>query len=128
MLSLIGDVLTPEAAYSEHHHSLAMATLVDQCRMDDGFLFENRGAYSEGAGHTATESVVWGVSGKGKVTSKQYGWGYVIGTQGVSLDTNVSTAGGNGTAPEDYVEGRDQGATLFPSSLYEDQRARRLAK
>jgi hypothetical protein len=127
MLSLIGGVLTPEVSYSEHHHSLSMATLVDRCRLDDGFLSENRGAYSDGAGHTATESVAWNSYGTGKITSKQYGWGYVIGTQGVEIDTSVASPTGQGTAPEDYVEGRDIGATLFPASLYEDQRARRLS-
>ena len=129
MLSLIGGRLTPEIAYSEHHHSLAMATLVDDCRLDDGFNFENRGAYSSGAGHTGTGSVVWRARGDGTVISKQYGWGYVIGTHaGIDVETDVGAPGGAGTAPEDVVEGRDQGATLYPRSLYEDQRARRLAR
>ncbi len=128
MLSNIGGVLTPEVAYSEHHHSLGMATLVDDCRIDDGFNFENRGAYSTGAGHTATESVVWRPAGSGTIISKQYGWGYVVGTRaGMTVDTNVESEGGQGTGPADFVEGRDQGETLFPASLYEDQRARRLA-
>jgi hypothetical protein len=127
MLSLIGGVLTPEPSQSEHHHSLSMATLVDRCRLDDGFLSENRGAYSDGAGHSATQSVAWGSFGTGKITSKQFGWGYVIGTQGVEIDTSVASPTGQGTGPEDYVEGRNSGATLYPASLYEDQRARRLA-
>ena len=33
-----------------------------------------------------------------------------------------------GTAPEDYTEGLDEGETLNPQSLYEDQLARRLAR
>jgi hypothetical protein len=127
MLSLIGGVLKPEPALSEHHHSLAMATLVDSCQIDDGFGFENRGAYSTGAGQTATESVVWRPSGTGKIKSRQYGWGYVIGAQaGVSVETGVDSATGAGTAPEDFVEGKGQGETLYPASLYDDQRARRL--
>jgi hypothetical protein len=32
------------------------------------------------------------------------------------------------TAPIDFLEGLDQGAGLAPTSLYEDQLARRLAK
>ena len=128
MLSLIGGKLTPEPSTSEHHHLLAMATLVDSCRFDDGFKSENRGAYSTGAGHTATEGVVWNASGAGKITSKQFGWGYVIGThEGLALDADVESATGAGTAPRDMIEGRGQGATLWPSSLYEDQRAKRLS-
>lgn len=128
MLSLIGGVLTPEEAFSEHHHSLAMATLIDDCRLDDGFNFENRGAYSTGAGHTGTGSVVWRPTGSGKVISKQYGWGYVIGPRaGIAVETAVDTKGGAGTAPEDFVEGEGDGDTLYPASLYEDQRARRTA-
>lgn len=129
MMSLIGGVLTPEPAMSEHHHSLAMATLVDSSRLDDGFGFENRGDYSIGAGHTATESVVWNATGTGKVRSQQFGWGYVIGTAPeIQVETAVETKTGSGTAPEDVVEGLGQAATLYPSSLYEDQRARRLNK
>jgi hypothetical protein len=33
-----------------------------------------------------------------------------------------------GTAPIDRLEGIDQGAGLVPTSLYEDQLARRLAQ
>lgn len=129
MLSLIKNKLTPEPAMSEHHHSLAMATLVDSCTIDDGFGFENRGAYSTGAGHTATESVVWGATGTGAIRSQQYGWGYVIGTApGLRVETDLGTPTSAETAPEDFVEGRSEGATLFPPSLYEDQRARRLGR
>lgn len=127
LLSLIGGKLVPEPGASEHHHSLAMATLVDGCEIDDAFKLENRGAWSDGAGHTATDSVVWGAKGTGTVVSKQYQWGYVIGTQaGMAVDTQVESRYGVGTAPEDWVEGRGQGDTLFPASLYQDQRARRM--
>jgi hypothetical protein len=129
MLSLIGGKLTPEPALSEHHHSLAMATLVDSCTLDDGFGSENRGSYSTGAGHTATEGVVWRSGGSGTVKSQQYGWGYVIGTSpSLSLVTTLASSTGAGTAPEDFVEGAGAGDGLYPSSLYEDQRARRLGQ
>lgn len=112
---------------SETHHSLAMATLVDDSRIEDGFNFQNRREMSQGAGHTATESVVWRASGAGRVASKQYGWGYVIGTApGLTVDTSVGSAAGTGSAPEDFVEGKDQSDTLWPPSIYEHQRARRL--
>jgi len=122
------DGSTPvEPAASEHHHSLAMATLVDDSRLDDGFKLENRRTWSEGAGHTSTESVVWRPSGAGTVVSRQFGWGYVIGAHdGVDVDTLVETWTGQGTAPEDFVEGEGAGDTLYPPSLYEHQRARRL--
>lgn len=116
----------PTPAMAEHHHSLAMATLVDDSRIDDGFGMVNRGSWSSGAGHTATESVVWGSSGNGRIVSQQFGWGYVVGTHsGLDVDTSV---GSSGTAPQDFVEGAGQGETLYPTSLYEDQRARRLGK
>ena len=127
LLSLIKGKLTPEEGASEHHHSLAMATLVDDCQIDDGFKFENRGAYSDGAGHTGTGSVVWRGAGSGTITSRQFGWGYVIGTSpDLKVDTDVDAKTGAGTAPADFVEGRDDGERLYPPSLYEDQRARRL--
>ena len=44
----------------------------------------------------------------------------------VGVDTRVETWTGENSAPEDFVEGRDEGATLWPPSLYEHQRARRL--
>jgi hypothetical protein len=124
-----GGKLVAIPAASEHHHSLAMATLVDDCRIDDGFKLENRRTWSDGAGHTSTESVVWRPSGNGLVASRQFGWGYVIGSHaGVTIDTRMDTWTGLWSAPEDFVEGRGQGDTLYPASLYEDQRARRLKR
>jgi hypothetical protein len=110
--------------YSEFHHSLATANLIDSSRFDDGFSIVNRGAESTGAGHTGTETAFWNVSGDGLLRSMQFGHGYVIGTQGltVALD-EVFIA--NGTRPLDFVEGLDAGATLEPRSLYEDQLRRR---
>jgi hypothetical protein len=119
--------LTAIPAASEHHHSLAIGTLIDDSRLDDGFKLENRRTWSEGAGHTATESVVWRPSGKGVVASRQFGWGYVIGAEAsVRVDTKVDTWTGLWSAPEDFVEGQGESDTLYPASLYEHQRARRL--
>ena len=120
-------------AYSEYHHSLAMACLVDQCTLDDGWYGGNRRDESSGAGHTVTESVYWNTSGKGVLLSWQYGWGYVIGTRDLSVVTGLTALadifGGaaGGTTPQDWVEGIDKGASLQPASLYEDQLARRTA-
>ncbi len=115
---------------SEFHHSLATANLMDGCTFDDGFNAGNRGTESTGAGHTAQENVFWNVRGSGVVRSLQYGHGYILGTQGLQVVTALSTVSfgfsGNGTAPEDHVEGLGLGQTLTPPSLYEDQRTRRL--
>lgn len=114
---------------SEFHHSLAMANLIDQSTTTDGWKGANRGTESSGAGHSATEDVFWNLSGSGILTSYQYGLGYVIGTQDVSVFTTVyDVLDSAGTAPEDYTEGLDEGAELVPQSLYEDQLVQRLAR
>ena len=113
---------------SEYHHSLAMACLVDQCTVMDGWYGGNRQFWSSGAGHTVTESVYWKTDGSGVLRSWQYGWGYVIGTQGMIVATAVSGPSAEGTEPEDWVEGLGSGEYLMPISLYEDQLARRLGR
>lgn len=115
---------------SEYHHSIAMANLVDSSVLDDGWQGVNRQDESSGAGHSATEDVFWNVSGAGYVRSLQYGWGYVIGTQGLTLYMDPTAwdwaNAGEGTEPADWLEGDGEGATLSPQSLFEDQLARRL--
>jgi hypothetical protein len=114
-------------AYSEYHHSLATANLVDSVVLDDGWSAVNRGTESTGAGHTATQCVVWNAGGTGRVQSFQYGLGYVIGT-GPGNDVRIAGGGAAaaGTEPTDWLEGEGEGATLVPQSLYEDQLRRRL--
>lgn len=114
---------------SEFHHSLAMANLIDQSTTTDGWKGANRGTESSGAGHSATQNVFWNTSGDGHITSYQYGLGYVIGTQDLSVYTTVyDVLDSEGTAPEDYTEGLNEGADLVPASLYEDQLEKRLAR
>jgi hypothetical protein len=116
-------------ASSEFHHSLAMANLIDQSTLEDGWHAVNRQDFSSGAGHSATQSVIWNASGSGTIRSFQFGWGYVIGTDGPivrRLLREGSLLDSLDTAPEDWLEGEDLGATLTPASLYEDQLARRL--
>jgi hypothetical protein len=111
---------------SEYHHSLAMANVVDACRVDDGWGAQNRHDWSSGAGHTATGCVFWNVGGEGVVRSRQHGWGYVIGTApSITVETSTGGSAGEGTEPEDWREGLGAGATLEPASLYEDQFRRR---
>lgn len=113
-------------APSEFHHSLATANLLDSCRFDDGFEAVNRGDWSTGAGHSATETVFWRYAGA-ELVSLQFGLGYVIGTApGTVVSTALDLLGADGTAPADMVEGLGLGASLEPASLYEDQLARRL--
>lgn len=114
-------------ASSETHHALATANLFDSNEIHDGWKSVNRLAESSGAGHTATESVYWNNVGDGALTSFQYGRGYVIGTTGLRVQTEVLEIYESlGTAPEDWTEGLEAGAQLDPPSLFEDQRARRL--
>ncbi len=114
---------------SETHHALAIGVLVDDSTMTDCWAFVNRRSYSSGAGHTATEAVVWNLRGTGMVNAFSYGRGYVIGTEGLTVRSTVVEAyDSEGTSPEDLVEGLDQAATLQPRSLYEDQLARRLGR
>jgi hypothetical protein len=112
---------------SEYHHSLATANLVDQSVLGDGWGAVNRGSYSTGAGHSATQSAVWNASGSGVVRSRQYGHGYVIGAgPEVQVETGLGGPDAAGSEPEDWVEGPGKVGTLVPASLYEDQLARRL--
>lgn len=123
----LGEIGVP--AFSEFHHSLATANLVDESVLDDGWSAINRGDYSSGAGHSATESVVWNASGTGVVRSRQFGHGYVIGAAPtLQVETSLGGLDGTATEPEDWVEGPGEVGTLEPASLYEDQLARRLGR
>ena len=114
---------------SEFHHSLAMENLIDDSVADDGWKCINRGLESSGAGHAGTSNVFWNVRGKGILTSKQYRFGYVVGTgPELVVDTRIEAITGAGTEPEDWVEGAGRASTLVPQSLYEDQRLRRLSR
>ena len=112
---------------SEFHHSLAMANLIDSSHFDDGWGASNRLLESSGAGHTATESVLWNISGEGQVRSFQFGWGYVIGTGAqIVVDDLFGPLYGQNAEPDDFMEGLREGDLLEPSSLYDDQLRRRL--
>ncbi len=117
---------------SEFHHSLAMANLIDDSVADDGWGAVNRGEWSSGAGHSATQNVFWNLRGAGRLDSYQYGWGYVIGTEGITVQADIAEDGlfsiGEGTEPDDHLEGLDVELPLEPASLYEDQLKRRLAR
>lgn len=115
-------------AYSEFHHSLATANLVDSCELLDGWYAGNRGDESTGAGHTSTENVFWNLSGGGLLRSYQYGRGYVIGPGDMNVLTTLGLPNTGGTAPVDDVETGPGRARLSPSSLHEDQLDRRTGR
>jgi hypothetical protein len=127
--AISADLPIGPTGYSETHHSLAMSNLVDQSIFDDGWSMVNRQDYSTGAGITATGNVVWNARGTGLIESRQFALGYIIGTSPTNR-IEVGTLGdkGEGTAPEDVVEGRGLGGWLVPASLYEDQRLRRIER
>jgi hypothetical protein len=115
--------------YSEFHHSLATANLIDASTFDDGVSIVNRHNESTGAGHTGTQNVFWNTRGSGLLRSLQFGNGYVIGTEGLEVITASETPlVGLGTAPDDFTEGLGAASSLAPASLYEDQLKRRLSQ
>ena len=121
---------------SDYHMHLAIACLVDNSIIDDGWQARNRRTHSANAGHTCTQCVFWNNRGKGQIVSYQYGWGYVIGTaEELTVRTTAEKAWGagkggkedEGTEPYDFTEHIGTGGQLSVKSLYEDQLARRLA-
>jgi len=82
-------------------------------------------------GHSTTESVFWNTYGTQRcgarlIVSRQWKWGYVIGTSGPVHNVELGTR--DNTAPEDFLEGQGQGEALVPQSLYLDQFYRRRGK
>jgi hypothetical protein len=115
---------------------LSVANLVENVTLDHE-IFEAAWRGSFGTvpyhAHSGTQNVFWNIRGVVPkaadgigVISNQFGWGYVIGTQGPGAGVRTTVTAGR-TEPEDFVEGIGRGATLVPQSLYADQLARRLA-
>ena len=118
-----------QLGFSEYHHSLATANVVDRCYVHDGWAAQNRHDWSTGAGHTATGCVFWNALGRGILRSYQFGTGYVIGTEyGLTVETALGPSGAEGTEPEDWREGIGDGLALEPPSLYVDQFRRRVGR
>lgn len=126
-VTMVLNIPIPVPAASEYHHSLAMANLVDKCQLDDGWQAINRLAWSSGAGLTSTGCAFWNATGVGTIMSMQFGWGYVIGTGSkIKVNTSLLNPSAAGSKPQDFVEGKGKGATLWPPSLYEHQKSRRI--
>lgn len=128
---------------SDFHMYLSMSNLIDNEELNGDYVESNIRPYGGTAGnrhgYTSTQTVFWNTKGNYYksgmnyvIDSRQYGYGYIIGTQGAATavkttpTTMSSTYGTVDTAPEDYKEGIGSGSTLSPQSLYYDQLERRL--
>ncbi|WP_175532020.1 carbohydrate-binding protein [Paenibacillus sp. yr247] len=118
---------------SDFHMHLSMANLFDNMTMNGDFIdAEYRPFGTVEHGWTTTQSVIWNTNGvayysgqSSIVTSKQWGQGYVIGTQGAANGVTYTVSPTDGSAPQDLVEGIGTGVDLMPQSLYLDQKAKR---
>ncbi|MFR8739073.1 MAG: carbohydrate-binding protein [Eubacterium sp.] len=128
---------------SDFHMYLSMSNLIDNEELNGDFVETNVRPYGGTAGnrhgYTSTQTVFWNTKGNYYksgtnyiIDSRQFGYGYIIGTQGAATavkttpTTMSSQYGTVNTAPEDYKEGIGSGSTLSPQSLYYDQLERRL--
>ncbi len=122
---------------SDFHMHLSAANLFDCTILYKDYIHAGYRPYGTIIhGQTTTQSVIWNTLGRAYpsrksyiVDSRQFGWGYVIGTRGkaTGVITSPTKVAGHETAPRDWVEGAGKGDTLLPVSLYEDQLGRRLA-
>ena len=121
---------------SDFHMHLSAANLFDCTVLYKDYIHAGYRPYGTIIhGQTTTQSVIWNTLGRAYpsgriyiVDSRQFGWGYVIGTRGnaTRVITYPTKVAGHETAPRDWVEGVGKGSALLPVSLYEDQRLRRL--
>ncbi len=114
---------------TELHRHLSAANLFDNVTVD-GDTLEMTYREASNHAHSGTESVMWNVSGedctRGRLAlSRQFGWGYVVGTEGSGDCARVENPGGRGTEPRDWLELVGEGDRLEPRSLYLDQLERR---
>ncbi len=128
---------------SDFHMFLSMANLFDSF-ISEGDYIDARfrpwgGKYIHG--YSATQNVMWNTTGLKPhpwedfvIDSRQFGWGYVIGTSGPVDSVNTKPVSGVflgydfDTSPEDFVEGEGKGEWLLPQSLYMDQLKKRRAR
>jgi hypothetical protein len=115
---------------TDFHMHLSPSNLFDNFVLDNENIEGRYRPYGTNNDHgqTTTQSVFWNTTAideGNRLTSEQWGWGYVIGTRGSAI--RVDTPTGHGTAPKDHVEGVGEGERLEPRSLYVDQLERRLS-
>lgn len=118
---------------SDFHMQLSPANLIDNMYVDGDYLHAVYRPYGTTNihGHSTTESVFWNTYGTHRcgsrlIVSRQWKWGYIIGTSGPVHNIQLGTQ--DNTAPEDFVEGEGRGGTLVPQSLYLDQFHKRCGK
>ncbi|NQU86695.1 MAG: T9SS type A sorting domain-containing protein, partial [Mariniphaga sp.] len=126
---------------SDFHMYLSMSNLFDVFTVNGDYLESTFRPYGGDAihGYSSTQSVFYNTIGEAYhpnrdyiIESKQYGWGYVIGTSGpadnIKIDPIASAINGYqyNTAPRDFHEGVGEGDGLRPWSLYLDQLDRRI--
>ena len=127
---------------SDFHMFLSMSNLFDACVMNGDYLesaFRPYGSSDALHGYTSTQSVFYNTTGEAYhpdknyiIDSRQFGWGYIIGTSGPASKVIIDPAEGslNGylynTTPRDFTEGIGKGDDLRPVSLYLDQLDRRM--
>ncbi|SDE02532.1 Fibronectin type III domain-containing protein [Paenibacillus sp. UNCCL117] len=122
------------AKVSDFHNFLSMSNLYDNMTLNNDTLesvFRHHGSQLI-HGQTGTQNTFWNTHGNGglpgsnqhiAIDSRQYGYGYIIGTWGKSpsVRTTPTIMREVETAPEDWKEGIGLGQTLAPQSLYADQ-------
>lgn len=127
---------TDPSLLTDFHMRLSMSNLLDGLVLNNDTIHAGVRP-SDNHGMTTSQSVIWNTTGNGYhptttylIDSRQYGHGYVIGTQGsaTNVKTTPTVVSGRETSPEDFVEGEGQGTLLAPQSLYEDQLQRRLER
>ena len=119
----------------DFHMHLSAANLVERVTLERDYIDATYRPYGTIThGFTTTDSIFWNIAGIEHhenadflVDSRQYGWGAVVGTSGVADRIQTTpVVDVLDTSPEDHSEGAGQGGTLWPESLYLDQRSRRL--
>lgn len=133
--------ITPRYSTDFHMH-MSVTNLIDNFVADGDYVdarFRPWGGISGSMhGHVTSESVIWNTKGLKPqayhdflIDSRQWGWGYVIGTSGVNSKVVTKPVSGvqeniaYNTGPEDFVEGEGKGESLVPQSLYLDQLQKR---
>lgn len=128
---------------SDFHMYLSMSNLIDNFTVNGDYLESVFRPYGGNVihGYSSTQSVFYNTYGQKYheaawrdyiIESRQFGWGYVIGTSGpasnIRLDPVEGQANGYAfdTSPRDFAEGIGQGEGLVPWSLYLDQFNKRM--
>ncbi len=122
---------------TDFHRHLSMANLIDGLTLLEDYVdatFRDSGNH----GFSTTQSVIYNTRGLSYhpardfiVDSRQFDWGFAIGTQGAApkliTEPVIEQPSNKDTAPEDWSEGQGHSGTIEPQSLYLDQLARRLS-